>query len=139
MRERFRDKKVETDWLNTNFPCMMACPAQTNAGRYVALIAEGRFEEAYRYARDPNPMASICGLAGLGHHPGIGNYVETPFDKPFHDSRADSLRTSGHDGCLPRNAHGHLPRKGLGTRSNGSEIRVSTYCASRFCDPQAVD
>ncbi len=25
------------------------------------LIAEGRFEEAYRYARDPNPMASICG------------------------------------------------------------------------------
>ena len=40
---------------------MMACPADTNAGRYVALIAEGRFEEAYRYARDPNPMASICG------------------------------------------------------------------------------
>ena len=39
----------------------MACPAGTNAGRYVSLIAEGRFEEAYRYARDPNPMASICG------------------------------------------------------------------------------
>ncbi len=61
MRTRFRDKKVDRDWLNTNFPCMMACPAQTNAGRYVALIAEGKFEEAYRYARDPNPMASICG------------------------------------------------------------------------------
>ena len=40
---------------------MMACPAGTNAGRYVSLIAEGRFEEAYRYARDPNPMASVCG------------------------------------------------------------------------------
>ena len=26
-----------------------------------ALIAEGRFEEAYRFARDPNPLASICG------------------------------------------------------------------------------
>lgn len=39
----------------------MACPAGTNAGRYVSLIAEGRFEEAYRYARDPNPMASVCG------------------------------------------------------------------------------
>ena len=39
----------------------MACPAHTNAGRYVGLIAEGRFEEAYRYARDPNPLASICG------------------------------------------------------------------------------
>ncbi len=40
---------------------MMACPAHTNAGRYVSLIAERRFEEAYRFARDPNPMASICG------------------------------------------------------------------------------
>ena len=46
MRMRFRDKKVDRDWLNSNFPCMMACPAGTNAGRYVSLIAEGRFEEA---------------------------------------------------------------------------------------------
>ena len=61
MLNRFEDKKVDREWLNTNFPCMMACPAGTNAGRYVALIAEGRFEEAYRYARDPNPMASVCG------------------------------------------------------------------------------
>ncbi|MGA7341430.1 MAG: FAD-dependent oxidoreductase, partial [Terracidiphilus sp.] len=38
-----------------------ACPAHTNAGRYVALIAEGRYDEAYRFARDPNPLASICG------------------------------------------------------------------------------
>jgi formate dehydrogenase beta subunit len=56
-----RSKHEDKDWLNTNFPCMMACPAHTNAGRYVSLIAEGRFEEAYRIARDPNPMASICG------------------------------------------------------------------------------
>ena len=61
MRARFRGKRVDPDWLHTNFPCMMACPAGTNAGRYVALIADGRFEEAYRYARDPNPMASVCG------------------------------------------------------------------------------
>ncbi len=61
MLQRFVDKKVDRDWLNTNFPCMMACPAHTNAGRYVELIAEGEFEEAYRYARGPNPMASICG------------------------------------------------------------------------------
>jgi formate dehydrogenase beta subunit len=58
---RFQDKRVDREWLESNFPCMMACPAGTNAGRYVALIAEGRFEEAYRYAREPNPMASICG------------------------------------------------------------------------------
>jgi NADPH-dependent glutamate synthase beta subunit-like oxidoreductase len=61
MQKRFLDKKVDKDWLNTNFPCMMACPAHTNAGRYVGLIAQGRFEEAYRFARDPNPLASICG------------------------------------------------------------------------------
>jgi len=61
MQNRYVNKKVDRDWLNTNFPCMMACPAHTNAGRYVSLIAEGRFEEAYRYARDPYPMASICG------------------------------------------------------------------------------
>ncbi len=61
MQKRFVDKKVDRDWLNTNFPCMMACPAHTNAGRYVSLIAEREFEEAYRIAREPNPMASICG------------------------------------------------------------------------------
>src|SRR6266567_750363 len=61
MRMRFRDKKVDRDWLNSNFPCMMACPAGTNAGRYVALIADGQFEEAYQVAREPNPMASVCG------------------------------------------------------------------------------
>jgi len=59
--KRYKDKKVDRDWLNTNFPCMMACPAHTNAGRYVAFIGEGRFEEAYKFARDPNPLASICG------------------------------------------------------------------------------
>ena len=45
MLKRYKDKKVDRDWLNTNFPCMMACPAHTNAGRYVGLIGEGRFED----------------------------------------------------------------------------------------------
>ncbi|HKD02144.1 MAG TPA: FAD-dependent oxidoreductase [Terriglobales bacterium] len=61
MLKRYIDKKVDRNWLNSNFPCMMACPAHTNAGRYVGLIAEGRLEEAYLYARSPNPLASICG------------------------------------------------------------------------------
>ncbi len=61
MLKRYENKAVDVEWLNSNFPCMMACPAHTNAGRYVSLIAEGRFEEAYRIARDPNPLASICG------------------------------------------------------------------------------
>ena len=61
MLKRYENKSVDAAWLNSNFPCMMACPAHTNAGRYVALIAEGRYEEAYRLAREPNPLASICG------------------------------------------------------------------------------
>lgn len=61
-----RSKLVDLEWLETNFPCMQACPVHTQAGRYVSLIAEGRFEEAYRYSRAPNPLASICGRV-CGH------------------------------------------------------------------------
>ncbi|MFY9821841.1 MAG: FAD-dependent oxidoreductase [Thermoanaerobaculia bacterium] len=49
------------EWLERNFPCQQACPVHTEAGKYVALIAEGRFREAYAVARRPNPLASICG------------------------------------------------------------------------------
>jgi NADPH-dependent glutamate synthase beta subunit-like oxidoreductase len=45
---------------------MQACPVHTQAGRYVSLIGEGRYEEAYRYARTPNPFASVCGRV-CGH------------------------------------------------------------------------
>src|SRR5712691_10501723 len=61
-----RTKLVDLDWLESNFPCMQACPVHTQAGRYVTLIAQGRYEEAYRYAREPNPFASICGRV-CGH------------------------------------------------------------------------
>jgi formate dehydrogenase beta subunit len=64
--DKLRTKLVDLDWLESNFPCMQACPVHTQAGRYVALIAEGRYEEAYRYARAPNPLASICGRV-CGH------------------------------------------------------------------------
>src|ERR1700693_1814275 len=59
-------KLVDLDWLEPNFTCMQACPVHTQAGRYVSLIAQGRYEEAYRYARLPNPFASVCGR-GCGH------------------------------------------------------------------------
>jgi len=52
---------VDREWLESNFPCHAACPVGTEAGRYVALIAEGRYREAYAVARRPNPLASICG------------------------------------------------------------------------------
>jgi NADPH-dependent glutamate synthase beta subunit-like oxidoreductase len=61
-----RTKLVDLEWLESNFPCMTACPVHTQAGRYVSLIAQGRYEDAYRYARTPNPFASICGRV-CGH------------------------------------------------------------------------
>jgi len=61
-----RSKLVDLAWLESNFPCMTACPVHTQAGRYVSLIAQGRYEDAYRYARSPNPFASVCGRV-CGH------------------------------------------------------------------------
>ena len=55
------NRLVDRGWLESNFPCYKACPVGTEAGRYVSLIAEGRYREAYAVARRPNPLASICG------------------------------------------------------------------------------
>jgi len=60
---------------------MQACPVHTEAGRYVALIAEGRYEEAYRYARRPNPLASICGR--VCGHPCETDCRRGKFDAPI--------------------------------------------------------
>ncbi|MBM3146469.1 MAG: FAD-dependent oxidoreductase [Actinobacteria bacterium] len=42
-------------------PCKSACAVHTSAQGYVALVAAGRFEEAYRVASEPNPFPSVCG------------------------------------------------------------------------------
>lgn len=48
-------------FYDENIPCLAACPVHTNAGMYVAAIAEGDDEQAYLTARLPNPFASVCG------------------------------------------------------------------------------
>ncbi len=42
-------------------PCRDACPAGQRAQGYIALIAEGRIEEAYRSIKRDNPFPAICG------------------------------------------------------------------------------
>jgi formate dehydrogenase beta subunit len=49
------------EYYDTNIPCLAACPVNTNAGLYVAAIADGEDEKAYLTARLPNPFASVCG------------------------------------------------------------------------------
>ena len=58
---RFEANPVGSEWFDDNVPCTRACPVLTNAGRYVAAIAAGDDELAYRIARLPNPFPSICG------------------------------------------------------------------------------
>jgi len=58
---RFKARFNELTWYRSNVPCMEACPVHTDSGRYVQLIAERRFEEAFLVARAPNPLASVCG------------------------------------------------------------------------------
>jgi len=48
------------DW-KAQVKCQAGCPVATDAGRYVQLVAEGRYEDAYLVARAPNPFASVCG------------------------------------------------------------------------------
>jgi NADH-quinone oxidoreductase subunit F len=48
-------------------PCQDACPLGTEAWRYVAYIANGEYENAYRVIRDANPFPSVC--ARVCSHP----------------------------------------------------------------------
>lgn len=42
-------------------PCRDACPAGQRAQGYIALIREGRYEEAMRVIKEDNPFPGICG------------------------------------------------------------------------------
>ncbi len=42
-------------------PCRDACPAGQRAQGYIALIREGRYEEALRVIKEDNPFPAICG------------------------------------------------------------------------------
>jgi len=48
-------------------PCEHTCPVNVDAVGYIALIAEGRFEEALNLIRQTNPLPGVCGR--VCHHP----------------------------------------------------------------------
>ncbi len=48
-------------------PCHYACPINTDAASYIALIAHGKFKEALEVNKEVNPLPSICGR--VCHHP----------------------------------------------------------------------
>ena len=48
-------------------PCQNACPAGTEVWRYVAHVARGEYNDAFRVIRAANPVPSAC--ARVCHHP----------------------------------------------------------------------
>ncbi len=44
-------------------PCEHLCPAGVEAHRYVRLVSQGNFEDAYLVVREKLPLPSVCGVA----------------------------------------------------------------------------
>ena len=57
----YRVKIPDIDYWRGKIGCQSGCPVKTDARGYVIAIAEGRYEDAYKIARAPNPFASMCG------------------------------------------------------------------------------
>ena len=60
LTQEFLVQPVDASWLQCNIECQEACPVGTNCRGYLNLAAEGRFEEGYLLAREPNPVAAMC-------------------------------------------------------------------------------
>jgi len=61
VNEPFHVKVPDIDYWRGKIGCTTGCPVKTDARGYVIAIAEGRYEDAYKIARAPNPFASMCG------------------------------------------------------------------------------
>ena len=43
-------------------PCVFRCPANVDIPGYIALVEEGRYDDAVRLIRKDNPFPAVCGL-----------------------------------------------------------------------------
>lgn len=66
--EGFRDDFLEhiqygrcVSGLKLAIPCEEVCPAHVNVPGYIALVKEGRYEDALRLIRKNNPFPAVCG------------------------------------------------------------------------------
>jgi formate dehydrogenase (NADP+) beta subunit len=58
---KYRVQLADVEYWQKQIKCQWGCPVHTDSRGYVLAIAEGRYLDAYRIARGPNPFASICG------------------------------------------------------------------------------
>jgi formate dehydrogenase beta subunit len=59
--ECYRVTVPDLAYYQAQIKCQAACPVRTDARGYVTAIAGGDLRSGYRIAREPNPLATICG------------------------------------------------------------------------------
>ncbi|NWF92520.1 MAG: FAD-dependent oxidoreductase [Syntrophaceae bacterium] len=62
-------------------PCEEACPIGQDTRGYVALVARGRFREAFESIREVNPLPAVCGF--ICHHPCEEACLRGEVDQPI--------------------------------------------------------
>ncbi|MGO9312365.1 MAG: NAD(P)-binding protein, partial [Syntrophobacteraceae bacterium] len=61
-------------------PCKTTCPAHISVQGYVALTAQGKYQEALELIKEENPLPAICGR--VCHHPCETACTRGELDKP---------------------------------------------------------
>jgi len=61
-------------------PCKATCPAHISIQGYIALIAQGKYEEAIKLIKQEHPFPATCGR--VCHHPCEQNCTRGKFDDP---------------------------------------------------------
>ncbi len=63
-------------------PCKVGCPAREDIQRYIYLVTEERFEEAWRTIIETNPMPAVTGRVCF--HPCMEKCTRKDFDQAIH-------------------------------------------------------
>jgi NADPH-dependent glutamate synthase beta subunit-like oxidoreductase/ferredoxin len=59
--KRYLVDSGSVDWFRKNVKCQYACPVHTDVPGYIALIADGKYEDAYQLNRKANIIPGILG------------------------------------------------------------------------------
>ena len=59
--KRYPISTGDEQWFSDNIPCMTACPSHTDISRYIALIADGRYDDSYELNREHNVFPGCLG------------------------------------------------------------------------------
>jgi len=62
-------------------PCKATCPAHVSIQGYIALISDGRYQEALELFKEAHPFPGVCGR--VCHHPCEGECTRNDVDQPL--------------------------------------------------------